>query len=430
MPKPDLSYAIGLTPVEAVRYFRSKGIAVTENWQDLWGEAHARAFTVAGVARLDLLQDIRGALDTAIKEGKTEKWVVDTLAPMLQKKGWWGKKEVIDPDTGEVRYVRQGSPARLKLIYRQNVQGAYMAGRYKQMKENADNEPFWQYVAVLDQKTRPAHAALNGIIFRHDDPFWDAMYPPNGWNCRCRVRAYSESRLKRRGLEVFDSAGHMVTREVETVNRQTGEVTKRTVTGYRHGGRGSLESFPDAGFDYNPGKVWLEDALANVPEPAQVLTWKDLELCPLREVPAGERLPAPRLLPKAASQEAAEKQLAEALGFDDEYQKIVETPLGSRVIRRELLAHMVEKRSDARERFANYVLPTLEQPYEVWLKQHKDGKLRENYIGLFRDGKYSLLVVVRINRDGSLMWNMMNRKERDMDKLREGALRWAPKRKS
>lgn len=422
MPKPDLSYAIGLTPVEAVRYFRAKGIAVTENWPDLWGEAHARAFTVAGVAKLDLLQDIRGAVDAAIKEGRTEQWFLNELAPILKKKGWWGKNEVTDPDTGEVRYVRQGSPARLKLIYRQNTQSAYMAGRYKQQLENADYEPYLQYVAVLDQKTRPAHAALNGKVFRFDDPFWGAMYPPNGWNCRCRVAAYSESRLKRRGLKVSDSAGHMVTREVETVNRQTGEVTRRTVTGYRHGGKGSLESFTDAGFSYNPGKVWLEDALANVPEPAQATTWKDMGLRPLRDVPADERLPAPELLPVADSQEAAEKRLAEALGFTDEHQRIVETPVGSRVIRRELLAHMVEKRPDARERFANYVLPTLERPFEVWLKQHEDGKLRENYIGLFRETKYSLLVVVRINRDGSLVWNIMQREDKKMDKHREGML--------
>lgn len=422
MPKPDLSYAIGLTPVEAVRYFRAKGIAVTENWPDLWGEAHARAFTVAGVAKLDLLQDIRGAVDAAIKEGRTEQWFLNELALILKKKGWWGKNEVTDPDTGEVRYVRQGSPARLKLIYRQNTQSAYMAGRYKQQLENADYEPYLQYVAVLDQKTRPAHAALNGKVFRFDDPFWGAMYPPNGWNCRCRVAAYSESRLKRRGLKVSDSAGHMVTREVETVNRQTGEVTRRTVTGYRHGGKGSLESFTDAGFSYNPGKVWLEDALANVPEPAQATTWKDMGLRPLRDVPADERLPAPELLPVADSQEAAEKRLAEALGFTDEHQRIVETPVGSRVIRRELLAHMVEKRPDARERFANYVLPTLERPFEVWLKQHEDGKLRENYIGLFRDTKYSVLVVVRINRDGSLVWNIMQREDKKMDKHREGIL--------
>ena len=260
------------------------------------------------------------------------------------------------------------------------------------------------------------------MVFRYDDPFWGAMYPPNGWNCRCRVAAYSESRLKRRGLKVSDSAGHMVTRVVETVNRQTGEVTRRTVTGYRHGGKGSLESFTDAGFSYNPGKVWLEDALANVPEPAQATTWKDMGLRPLRDVPAEERLPAPELLPVAESQEEAEKRLAEALGFTDERQRIVKTPMGSRVIRRELLAHMVEKRADARERFANYVLPTLERPFEVWLKQHEDGKLRESYIGLFHEAKYSLLVVVRINRDGSLVWNMMNREPKKMDSLREGML--------
>lgn len=260
------------------------------------------------------------------------------------------------------------------------------------------------------------------MVFRYDDPFWGAMYPPNGWNCRCRVAAYSESRLKRRGLKVSDSAGHMVTRVVETVNRQTGEVVRRTVTGYRHGGKGSLESFTDAGFSYNPGKVWLEDALANVPEPAQAVTWKDMGLRPLRDVPAEERLPAPELLPIADSQEEAEKRLAEALGFTDERQRIVETPMGSRVIRRELLAHMVEKRPDARERFANYVLPTLTQPFEVWLKQHEDGTLRENYIGLFRETKYSLLVVVRINRDGSLVWNIMQREDKKMDKHREGML--------
>lgn len=77
----------------------------------------------------------------------------------------------------------------------------------------------------------------------------------------------------------------MVTREVETVNRQTGEVVRRTVTGYRHGGKGSLESFTDAGFSYNPGKVWLEDALANVPEPAQAVTWKDMACAPCATFP-------------------------------------------------------------------------------------------------------------------------------------------------
>ena len=103
---------------------------------------------------------------------------LNELAPILKKKGWWGKKEVTNPDTGEVRHVRQGSPSRLKLIYRQNTQSAYMAGRYKQQLENADSAPYLCYIAVLDQKTRPAHAALHNMVFRYDDPFWGAMYRP------------------------------------------------------------------------------------------------------------------------------------------------------------------------------------------------------------------------------------------------------------
>ena len=61
----------------------------------------------------------------------------------------------------------------------------------------------------MDSRTRPSHAALNGKILRYDDPFWNSFYPPNGWNCRCRVRALSESRLTRKGITPESSAGHI-----------------------------------------------------------------------------------------------------------------------------------------------------------------------------------------------------------------------------
>lgn len=262
MPEiPSLSYAMGLPPKDAIRYFESKGYAITFNWHDLWEKAHAQAFTVTGVARLDVLQDIRNGLATALREGKTERWFMQQMEPVLRRKGWCGKRKESGPD-GAPRTVRMGSPARLRLIFRQNMQSAFMAGRYKQQLENAEARPFWQYVAVLDAKTRPSHKVLHGRVFRSDDAFWSTHYPPNGWGCRCRVRTLSQHRLEREGLTVEHGAGRMVTQQRELLDHRTGEVTRRGVTGYRvPAATGGETAWTDPGFSYNPGAAGLAHML-------------------------------------------------------------------------------------------------------------------------------------------------------------------------
>ncbi|MGL9773172.1 MAG: phage head morphogenesis protein [Sodalis sp. (in: enterobacteria)] len=62
-----------------------------------------------------------------------------------------------------------------------------MAGRYQRLRENVDQRPYWQYVAVMDSHTRPSHAARHGWGFCYDDAGWDTLFPLNGYNCRCRV---------------------------------------------------------------------------------------------------------------------------------------------------------------------------------------------------------------------------------------------------
>lgn len=248
----NLALAFNLTPERAVEYFQAKGVRVTSSWRDMATGAHAAAFTVAGVLKGDVLGDIRTAIDDAIVNGKTYDQFIKGLKPQLKAKGWWGI--VHDPETGEVQPGRAMTPHRLRTVYQTNLQGAYMAGRYKAQLENADRRPYWQYVAILDNRTRPRHRALNGRIFRWDDPIWGYIYPPNGYNCRCRVRALSPEEFNAEGGLLSNGGDFLEARKVR-FGKSKEEVW---VVGYKDPQTGEWFA-PDPGFDHNPGSGFGRD---------------------------------------------------------------------------------------------------------------------------------------------------------------------------
>ena len=63
-------------------------------------------------------------------------------------------------------------------------------------------EIYLRYIALQDGLTRPSHLKMQGITLHRDDPFWSTNYPPNGWNCRCVVRAYSKEECEREGFSI------------------------------------------------------------------------------------------------------------------------------------------------------------------------------------------------------------------------------------
>lgn len=265
-PKPplaiDLKAIFGLEPEKAVEYMKAKGYAITWSWQEMLDQAHDQAFTVAKAMRLDLLSDIRGALETALQDGQTLAQFTKALQPVLETQGWWGKQVIVD-SSGGAEMVQLGSPRRLKTIYQTNLQSAYMAGRKAEMEETVETHPYWMYVAILDGKTRPSHRALHGKVFRHDDPIWSSIFPPNGFNCRCRVVALTEAAVKRRGLAVVSSKGLVTTRTVETgADKRTGEIRTAQVTSLRTtDSEGRVAVFStDPGFNHAPG-AGLAEAL-------------------------------------------------------------------------------------------------------------------------------------------------------------------------
>jgi len=248
----DLAYAARLPPKQAVAYFRAKGYVISWNWYEQLADAHARAFTVAKATRLDVLSTIREDVDKAIHDGITRREFTRTLAPRLQKLGWWGKQFVVDSEGG-AKEIQLGSARRLATIYNVNTRVAYNAGRYAQMINTVEDFPYWQYVAVMDGRTRPAHAELNGLVFRYDDLFWQTHYTPNGWNCRCRVRAVSAERLKALGLNVSYGASFIHTHDVDAgVDEVTGEVFQTPSTTFDNG---RVKMTPGVGWSYNPGSA-------------------------------------------------------------------------------------------------------------------------------------------------------------------------------
>jgi SPP1 gp7 family putative phage head morphogenesis protein len=52
---------------------------------------------------------------------------------------------------------------------------------------NKDSYKNLEYVTMRDNRVRPSHRTLDGIVKPVDSSFWNVYYPPNGWYCRCKV---------------------------------------------------------------------------------------------------------------------------------------------------------------------------------------------------------------------------------------------------
>ena len=251
----NLKQAYKMEPEEIVNYFQSKGLKTSYNWREVYEEAHAKAFTVAKMTDIDLLKDTHDMLTKSIKEGWSEGHWTREAKDLFAKKGWTGFKEVENPETGGKETVELGTPRRIKNIFRNNINSAYAAGRYKQQLEDVDIAPYFQYMCILDESTRPEHRAMHGKVFRYDDPFWAAFYPPNGWGCRCFVRSLTPNEIKKRGLTVEQSGDDL--KEIDIGD-------KRPVGSYKFklGGK-EYNLTADAGWSTNMGAhAWNLDVLA------------------------------------------------------------------------------------------------------------------------------------------------------------------------
>ncbi len=228
---PDIN--IGTVPFnEAIAFFRGKLKIPTGRWDDMLGEVHAKAFTVAGATKADLLTDLHNAVTDAITNGTTITEFRKQFDKAVTEHGWSYKG-------------KRGW--RTRVIYDTNMRTARMAGKWQQFQRLKQTRPYLQYLTVGDSHVRPEHQSWDRIVLPIDDPWWSTHYPPNGWGCRCTVRSVSLRQIRKEKLDIGQAPA---IQQTERINASTGEIY------------GFVPKGIDTGWNYNVGKAWLGPDIA------------------------------------------------------------------------------------------------------------------------------------------------------------------------
>lgn len=179
---PTLSGMFNRRPDEAIKYLQDKKPKASIDYLEVQGRAHDHAFVIAKMTDMDMTAKVQQSLVAAMDQSLSfDQWQA-SIEPYLKEKGWWGKQDMI-MDDGTMKKVQLGSDHRLKTIYDTNVNQAYHKAR--EHKGDYDIYPYAMWVSRGDNRVRPSHQALDGQIFRRDDPYYESIKPRKAWRCRC-----------------------------------------------------------------------------------------------------------------------------------------------------------------------------------------------------------------------------------------------------
>lgn len=173
---------------EAVEWFRRRVPITDKQLAALEASARAKAFWVAGIAQLDVVNDVWAAIDDAIEKGTTLEDFKKTVGDKLER-AWKGT--VKDP------------PRRIETIFRTNVQTAYSAGRHAQLTEPSilRTRPYWRLVVTLDSRTTETICKpLAGTVLPAESGWWKTHTPPLHFRCRSFIQALRKEDAEARGI--------------------------------------------------------------------------------------------------------------------------------------------------------------------------------------------------------------------------------------
>lgn len=214
---------------EQIDFLTQKRPRRTKVWTDAMHGDHDRAFVVAGVTDIAMLEEFQAAIIDGARTYDRDAFAAE-FDRLVAKYGW---------------SYNGGRDWRIRTIFETNIRTSHMAGRLKQMRDPdmVKLRPYWQYVHAETReplRPRPQHVAWDGLALMWNDPWWNTHFPPNDWLCSCGVRTLSERQLKRLGKTGPDKA----------------PPDKFKIGRARDGEPLILPDGIGRGWDYMPGDMW------------------------------------------------------------------------------------------------------------------------------------------------------------------------------
>lgn len=116
--------------------------------------------------------------------------ILDAMSQGLGIEAWLPTAQKLIVEYGGVATLfpkGKFSSSYAELVFRMANASAMAAGRYAQMfaPGRVISDPYVLYSTMQDDRVRDEHAALDGMVFRKDDPDARALFPPSDFNCRC-----------------------------------------------------------------------------------------------------------------------------------------------------------------------------------------------------------------------------------------------------
>lgn len=277
------------------------------------------------------------------------------------------------------KLLNQFNTTYLRTEYNFSFAVAQNAANYRRQIRDAEEFPYLQYNTIGDDRVREAHRALEGKVFKIDDPAVSVIYPPNGWGCRCEM------------LPLADVDKDRISDKKEAIKALSENTDKNGVSEW--------DKMRKGGFDKNRGElqqVFEENKMYVKSFDDSKLGIKDYQLKPFEAIKGGYSKLDVSIDTKAKANDwFTEKQKEQNVDgkasvlFTNHRKAPIELSLKT------FEKHLTQKYiKEGRQKLVNHLPEILANPDEVFVVQDAIGKYSYRYIKFYNENP--IIVITEI----------------------------------